>query len=126
MEDDDDDKNDDDVEEKMQEQLLTKYVNIKGIPPLTSSCGGRGPYTALEWAKRKRLESPQPQPSMAQWTPRGTMELARVQKCEELRRKEIKLGADSLSETRPELFSTRFHNVLRTHFVNPDFVIRLL
>lgn len=29
------------------------FLNEKGVPPLTSSCGGRGPKTALCWAKRK-------------------------------------------------------------------------
>ena len=29
------------------------YLNQKGVPPLTSSCGGKGPKTALCWARRK-------------------------------------------------------------------------
>lgn len=27
---------------------------MAGVPPMSSSCGGRGPFTALEWASRKR------------------------------------------------------------------------
>lgn len=32
------------------------YLEQKGVPPLTSSCGGRGPKTALCWAKRKGFQ----------------------------------------------------------------------
>jgi hypothetical protein len=35
--------------------LLQDYIHQKGIPPLTSSCGGRGPKTALVWAYRKKF-----------------------------------------------------------------------
>ena len=38
---------------RTQQQLLFSYLNQKGAPPLTSSCGGRGSKTALCWAKRK-------------------------------------------------------------------------
>eukprot|EP00277_Geminigera_cryophila_P012248 CAMPEP_0179439752 /NCGR_PEP_ID=MMETSP0799-20121207/23370_1 /TAXON_ID=46947 /ORGANISM="Geminigera cryophila, Strain CCMP2564" /LENGTH=262 /DNA_ID=CAMNT_0021222453 /DNA_START=18 /DNA_END=806 /DNA_ORIENTATION=- len=33
------------------------YGNLgrKGVPPMTSSCGGKGPYTILEWVQRKKL-----------------------------------------------------------------------
>eukprot|EP00802_Teleaulax_amphioxeia_P026826 Tamp_27998.p1 GENE.Tamp_27998~~Tamp_27998.p1 ORF type:complete len:128 (-),score=13.46 Tamp_27998:448-798(-) len=27
-----------------------------GMPPMTSSCGGKGPHTALEWVRRKQLD----------------------------------------------------------------------
>lgn len=30
-----------------------RYLDSKGVPPLTSSCGGKGPKTALVWAQRK-------------------------------------------------------------------------
>jgi hypothetical protein len=30
-----------------------KCLDLKGVPPLTSSCGGKGPKTALCWAQRK-------------------------------------------------------------------------
>jgi hypothetical protein len=33
------------------------YLNLPGVPPLTSSCGGRGPKTAICWAERKGHES---------------------------------------------------------------------
>ena len=28
-------------------------LDVEGIPPLTSSCGGKGPFTAMKWASRK-------------------------------------------------------------------------
>ena len=33
--------------------IITQHLNLEGIPPLTSSCGGRGPKTAICWAERK-------------------------------------------------------------------------
>ena len=60
-------KNDDAIKSKQQQLLLRcrrrprprllrqhqDYLDLKGIPPMTSSCGGRGPKTALDWAERK-------------------------------------------------------------------------
>lgn len=34
-------------------QCRMSIFDVKGVPPLTSSCGGKGPKTALVWAKRK-------------------------------------------------------------------------
>ena len=28
-------------------------IDVAGVPPMTSACGGKGPYTAEEWALRK-------------------------------------------------------------------------
>ena len=28
-------------------------LDARGIPPMSSACGGKGPYTAEEWARRK-------------------------------------------------------------------------
>lgn len=28
-------------------------LTLKGVPPQSSSCGGRGPFTAEVWARRK-------------------------------------------------------------------------
>ena len=28
-----------------------------GVPPMTSSCGGKGPYDALTWAERKQFSA---------------------------------------------------------------------
>ena len=37
--------------------LISHHLNLEGIPPLTSSCGGRGPKTAICWAERKGFRS---------------------------------------------------------------------
>lgn len=34
-------------------QKMKQCLEQEGVPPLTSSCGGRSPKTALEWAERK-------------------------------------------------------------------------
>jgi len=38
-----------------QNNTVLDYIHQKGIPPQTSSCGGRGPKTALVWAYRKKF-----------------------------------------------------------------------
>ena len=30
-------------------------VSCRGMPPMTSSCGGKEPLTALEWVRRKQV-----------------------------------------------------------------------
>ena len=32
---------------------LQQHMELPGIPPLTSSCGGKGPKSAVVWAERK-------------------------------------------------------------------------
>jgi hypothetical protein len=34
-------------------------LDLKGCPPMTSVCGGSGPYTAEEWAQRKSIVCPE-------------------------------------------------------------------
>jgi hypothetical protein len=34
-------------------------LSLRGSPPITSVCGGRGPFTAEEWAKRKSEVCPE-------------------------------------------------------------------
>jgi hypothetical protein len=47
-----------DNEKRQQTARRTKYyLNLQGVPPLTSSCGGRGPKTAICWAERKGFGS---------------------------------------------------------------------
>ena len=36
---------------------LRDYLEQRGAPPLTSSCGGKGPKTALVWAYRKGFKN---------------------------------------------------------------------
>lgn len=35
------------------------HLDLVGTPTMTSVCGGRGPYTAHDWAKRKSLVCPE-------------------------------------------------------------------
>ena len=37
--------------------LVLAYLQQKGVPPQSSSCGGKGPKSALEWATRKGFTS---------------------------------------------------------------------
>lgn len=32
---------------------ILSVIALRGTPPMTSSCGGRGPFTAAVWAERK-------------------------------------------------------------------------
>lgn len=36
--------------------MMLKLLNQKGVPPMSSSCGGRGPKTAICWAYRKGFQ----------------------------------------------------------------------
>lgn len=38
-------------------QIFNQLLHQKGVPPLTSSCGGKGTKTSLEWARRKGFSS---------------------------------------------------------------------
>eukprot|EP00977_Amphora_coffeiformis_P018984 scaffold6829_cov171-Amphora_coffeaeformis.AAC.14 len=42
---------------RLDPQRMRDYVEQKGTPPLTSSCGGKGPKTALVWAYRKGFKT---------------------------------------------------------------------
>ena len=39
----------------LKKQVSKAHLHQKGAPPLTSSCGGHGPKTALDWAQRKQF-----------------------------------------------------------------------
>lgn len=36
-----------------QEEQLVKLMSAKGVPHMTSACGGKGPFNAYTWARRK-------------------------------------------------------------------------